>query len=216
LTKAIGTFAAIIAVAPAAETIDRVAVTVDRQAITESEVVEHIRAAALLNGTKPDLSAASKREAAERLVDLVLIRNEITVSGYQRPALEEAEGLLDQLRRERFKEPGSLERALAESGLAIADAKRILHEQLTLLRFIDFRFEAGILLSNGDVERHFEAKFLPRWKEQNKDQEPPALEDVRDQVEAELVDERGDLALEDWLKATRLQHRIVFRLEVFQ
>jgi hypothetical protein len=198
------------------EVLDRIAVTVDRQAITESEVLEQIRAVAFLNGEKPDLSPARKREAAGRLVDLVLIRNEIAVSGYRRPPVEEAAGLLEQLRRERYKEPGSLERALEEYGLDKAAIQRVLYEQLTLLRFVDFRFEAGILVSDADVEKHFAQTYLPRWKEQNRDQPPPELADVRESVEAELTDERGDRALEDWLKAARLQRRIVYRAEVFE
>jgi hypothetical protein len=207
-----------VALAPAAagELIDRVAVTVDRQAITESEIIEHVRAAAFLNGTAPEPTPEKKREAAERLVDLVLIRNEIAVSGYSRPPVEEAVVLFEQLRQERYKESGALERALQASGVDAAVIQRFLYEQLTLLRFIDFRFEAGILLSDTEVAKYYESKFVPRWKAGNGEKPVPELNEVREQVEAELADERGDLALEDWLKAARLGHRIVYREEVFQ
>src|SRR4051795_2405586 len=59
------------------EIIDRIAVSVDRTVITESEVIRQIRITALLNGEQPDLSAANRRETAERLVEQALMRREI-------------------------------------------------------------------------------------------------------------------------------------------
>ena len=69
-----------------AEIIDRVAVTVDKRVITESEIVRQIRITAFLNNEQPDFSASSKRVTADRLVEQVLIRRELESTRYSAPA----------------------------------------------------------------------------------------------------------------------------------
>jgi hypothetical protein len=63
-----------------AEIIDRIAVTVEKQVITESEIWRQIRITAFLNGEEPDFSSAAKRTMADRLVEQVLIRRELETS----------------------------------------------------------------------------------------------------------------------------------------
>ncbi len=67
------------------EVIDRIAVSVGYQAITESEIELAIRITSFINGDKPDLSPQSRRKAAERLADQMLIRNEMKLSRYPMP-----------------------------------------------------------------------------------------------------------------------------------
>ena len=71
--------------ATAQNAIDRIAVVVGNQVITESEVILEARLTAFLNGQPLDLSAAPRRAAAERLVDQQLIRSEMQVGGYPMP-----------------------------------------------------------------------------------------------------------------------------------
>ena len=61
-----------------AEIIDRVAVSVGNQVITEDQIGEEIRVTAFLNHETPDLSPAQKRRAAERLIEQALVRRDET------------------------------------------------------------------------------------------------------------------------------------------
>src|ERR1700738_1095963 len=57
----------LLAGAAMAVVVDRIAVTVDNDAITESEVIQDIRITDFLNGAPLDFSPAARRAAAERL-----------------------------------------------------------------------------------------------------------------------------------------------------
>jgi hypothetical protein len=60
-----------------AEVIDRIAVTLDNQVITQSEILLEIRLTAFLNGDSLDFSTESRKKAADRLVEQKLIRKEM-------------------------------------------------------------------------------------------------------------------------------------------
>ena len=59
-----------------AETLDRIAVSVGQDVITESKVILDLRVAAFLEGKPLDLSTPARRKSAERLVDQLLILRE--------------------------------------------------------------------------------------------------------------------------------------------
>ena len=86
-----------LAVSPAA-VLDRIAVTVGNDAITESEVMEEIRITSLLNNEPLDFSAPARRAAAERLVDQYLIRQELAGGGQVAPRWPDVAARLDRQR----------------------------------------------------------------------------------------------------------------------
>ena len=79
--------------AAAQNVIDRVAVVVGTQVITESEVILEARLTAFLNEQPLDLGAGPRRAAAERLVDQQLIRNEMQIGGYPMPPETEGDAV---------------------------------------------------------------------------------------------------------------------------
>ena len=80
---------------PEAETLDRIAVTVGQEVITESQVILDLRVAAFLDRKPVDLSGAAKRQAAARLVDQLLILREAVDSHVTLPSTEAAAGLVE-------------------------------------------------------------------------------------------------------------------------
>src|SRR4051794_37805596 len=60
--------------------IDRIAVSVGNQVITESELITDLRVTAFLDRSEVDLSSAAKRKSADRQVDQVLILKEASES----------------------------------------------------------------------------------------------------------------------------------------
>ena len=74
----------------AAEVLDRIAVTVDKQVIAESDVIRYLRVAAFLDRKPVDLSGSAKRSAAAALVDRYLIVEEAEDSHF--PPLTEEDG----------------------------------------------------------------------------------------------------------------------------
>src|SRR5688572_2818546 len=116
------------------EVIDRIAVAVDKNVITESEVMRQIRITAFLNSEQPDFSAANKRSTADRLVEQLLIRRELESTGYSTPA-SPADNYKELLQR--YKSPDEYQQALARYGISDADVRKALEWQVRLLEFVD-------------------------------------------------------------------------------
>jgi len=198
-----------------ADIIDRVAVTLDNQVITESEILLEIRLTAFQNGGPLDFNAEAKRAAAGRLIEQKLIGKEIEVGRYTQPNPADVEPMLKQLESQRFHRPGEFRQAFEKYGIREEDLKAHLLWQLTLLRFIDVRFRPGIQVTDQEIQQYFSQK-LPELEKQAGPEKKIQLEDLRDKIQDALTDERVDQQLNDWLAETRKHMRIEFRPEAFQ
>jgi len=199
---------------PRAEVIDRIAVTLDNQIITESEVAREIRLSAFLNGDTLDFSPEARRKAADRLVEQKLVRREIELERYLEPSKEEVAAMLKQIQAQRFKGTEDYLQALEKCGVSESDLNAHLLWQLTLLRFIDARFRPGVQVSDEEIHAYFD-------REQRKLQtanpgKQPRFEDFRDQINETLINQLVDHQLDDWLAAARKRTRVVFHPEAFQ
>lgn len=198
-----------------ADIIDRIAVTLDNQAITESEILLEMRLTAFQNGGPLDFKPEAKREAAGRLIEQKLIRKEIEVGRYIQPGPADVEPMLKQLDTQRFHNASEFRQALEKYGVREEDLKAHLLWQLTLLRFIDVRFRPGIQVTDQDIQQYFSQK-LPELEKQAGPEKKIRLEDLRDKIQDALTDERVDQQLNDWLAETRKHMRIEFHPEAFQ
>jgi hypothetical protein len=200
---------------PRGEVIDRIAVTLDNQIITESEVAREIRLSAFLNGDPLDFSPEARRKAAGRLVEQKMIRREIELGHYLEPSKEEVAAMLKQIQTQRFRDAEDYRQALEKCGVSEGDLTAHLLWQLTLLRFIDARFRPGVQVSDEEIRAYFD-------REQSKiggtadPGKQPRFEDFRDQISETLINQRVDQQLDDWLAAARKRTRIVFHPEAFQ
>jgi hypothetical protein len=74
--------------------------------------------------------------------------------------------------------------------------------QVTLLRFVDYRFRPGIQISDADIQAYYDQETV-RWKQQG--DQVPALEDVRGKIEETLTEQRINESLDQWLIQTHQQ-----------
>ncbi len=199
-----------------AEIIDRVAVVVGDRVVTESEMLLQMRVAALLDGEPVNLSAVAKRQAAERLIEQTLIRREIDLSRYPTPGTAEAETSLANARKDpRLAADEDFASELARYQVSEADVRQQVLWQLTLLRFVEYRFRPALAISDEDLKRYYDTQFVPRWK-RFVAEAPPSFEDSRAEIESAVAERMLDDALDRWLKQARAQTRIRFREEVFR
>jgi len=185
-----------------ADVIDRIAIAVANQVITESQVDEDLRVTAFLNRDKLDLSLASKKIAAGRLIDQALIKREMELSRYPLPALNDADRELKDV-ESRYEGPAALKKALREYGITEPELKEHLLWQLTVLRFIDYRFRPGIQIPDTDIESYYQQQLL-KWRQQGV-QPLPSLDDERSQIEEILTEQQIDENLDHWLADARKQ-----------
>lgn len=205
----------ILAFAAPAEVIDRIAVVVGRDVITENALIRELRVTAFLNGEPPDVSPASRRRAAERLVDQILIRREMETARYPLPADSEIAAVLDGLRKERFAKPEEFRGALAQYRITEEDVRAALSRQLATLRFIALRFRPAVQVPEAEIRRYYETRLVPQWHNKSGTQ-PPPLEEIRADIEEVLAGEQADRLLEEWLEQARKQTRIEFKAKAFE
>jgi peptidyl-prolyl cis-trans isomerase SurA len=196
----------LVSLAPA-EIIDRIVITVANQVITQSQVDEEIRVTAFLNRDKLDLSADAKKEAANRLIEQALIKREMDLSRYPLPALSDTGESLRTLKA-MYPSEAEFQNALQSYGITADELSRRLWWQLTLLRFIDYRFRPGIQIPAADVQAYYRQQ-VSEW-EQKGTKPIPTLEESRDQIEEILTQKRIDKALDQWIKDTRSQVTITY------
>jgi peptidyl-prolyl cis-trans isomerase SurA len=196
-----------------AEIIDRIAISVGNQVITESQISEDIRLSAFLNEEKPTLEDNERKKAAGRLIEQTLVRREMEFSHYPLPALSDAAQPLETLKA-RYKTDAEYQQALDAYGITEDGLKRRLWWQATFLRFIDYRFRPGIQISDADVRAYYQQQ-LDKWKQEGV-APVPALEDVRPSIEGALTEQRIDQAVDRWLADTRTQVNIRFHDEALQ
>jgi hypothetical protein len=184
------------------EIIDRIAISVGNQVITQTQIDEELRLTAFLNGGQLDLSAEERKKAADRLIEQTLVKRDMEFSHYPIPAESEAEPSLKTLKANYHSE-GEYRQALDRYGITEEALKRRLWWQTTLLRFIDYRFRPGILVPDKDIQNYYDLEVV-KWKGQGI-QQIPSFEESREKIGELLTDQRIDQAIDQWLADTRKQ-----------
>ncbi|MFL6353445.1 MAG: hypothetical protein ACJ74Z_16565 [Bryobacteraceae bacterium] len=194
-------------VALSAETVDRLAIAVGREAVTELQLDEEIRVAAFLN-RQPILSDLNtRRAAAARLVQQLLVRREMEVSRYPLPVEDDVSQYLDQISRG-FGSDADFDHTLKTYGLTRSTLRDHLALQLTTLRFIEFRFQPEIDVSEAEIRTYYEHE-ITTWTTAHSGA-PPSLEASRESIRKGLTEERIDRALDAWLEERRRHVHIVY------
>ena len=196
-----------------AAVIDRVAVIVGKRVVKASDLDRDLRVSQFLNHQPLDLSSATKRKVAERLIDQELVRQELLNGRYAGPTEEEANTYLQQLSRDRFKgSPTQLRTELSRYGLSEDQLRRRLLWQLTVLRFIDQRFRPGVLVTDEDVSEYYQAH---RAELQKASPRNSSLEAVEPRIREILTGERVNQMFEEWLREARKNMRVEYREAAF-
>src|ERR1700733_9579011 len=146
-----------------AEIIDRIVITVGNQVITQSQVDDEVRVTAFLNREKLDLSADARKQAADRLIEQALIKREMDLSHYPLPELSDAGESLQSIKA-MYSSEAEFQSALDGYGISSDELTRRLWWQLTLLRFIDYRFRPGIQIPPADVQAYYRQQ-VSEWEQ---------------------------------------------------
>jgi hypothetical protein len=185
--------------------VDRTAITVGPKVITDSEITRRIRLAAFQNGQLPEFNDKTRREAAQRLVDLKLVEREMDLGHYVRATPDKAKTLMDAFTAEHFRSsPEALRIALSTMNLTTDDLLAEFAEQADLLTFTTLRFRPAVDVSEQDIEAYYHSQM------EGKTNPLMSLADARATIEETLMSERTDKALDAWLKDQRTRTRIVY------
>lgn len=192
-----------------AEIVDRISVIVGSRAIKQSDIERDIRVVSFLNQTQPDFSVRSRKTSAARLIDQMLIREDLLTAAIAPAPLSEVNQLLAQIKKDRFPNDALYRQSLAHYGITDDELKAALLWQLTVLHFIDQRFPSASTVGDQEVEEYFRSHPAEFAKARSSS-------DVRSQIESEISGGRANQQFEAWLDQTRKDARIDFREETLR
>ena len=178
----------------AAELLDRIAVTVDQQVITEIQITEEVRTTAFLNRQAAEPTQSERRAAADRLIQQALVEREMKLSRYPAPGSEEVEAYFTALQSS-FGGPQLFADALQTARLSSATLKQHLALQLTTLRFIEYRFRPDFQVTDAEIEKYQQSQAVPSSNQA---------------VRETLIEQRTDEILANWLEESRKRVNIVY------
>jgi hypothetical protein len=186
--------------------IDRIAITVGNQAITDSEITNDLRLTALMNATELNNSVEARQAAAGRLIEQALVRREMSFGSYPPVADSQIDEALENLEKARGGRV-AFDRVLVHLDLTRKEVREYLTWQMQLLRFIDLRFRPAVQVTAEDIEKYYREHVVATHSAGK----APELNDVRSQIEQKLTGERVDDQLERWIKSSRARAVIRFQ-----
>ncbi len=195
-----------------AEVLDRVAVTIGNRVITQSEIASEIRMSAFLNNEPATFTGKVKREAADRLMEQLLVRREMELGRYSEGSPADAAAMLEKLEKTRAHSQGEFDKALKAAGITKQRLQDHLLWGLRLATFVDLRFRPAVQVSREDVETYYQDKVLPDVKTGKK----PDLAEVRQQIRQTLSADRADQQMDAWLKDARTRAHVEFHKAAFE
>ncbi len=188
-----------------AETVDRLAVTVGDEIITERQVMLHLRTAAFLNGAPLSTTVKDKRQAAQKLIEQALVRIEMQNNRYPLPSDAEVKQAFDSAIQQRFGAgTARYSQELEKYGIGDAEFKDALRQQLAILSFIDFRFRPGVQIPEDEIHESYDADFVKESPGKAK----LSYNQARAAILEALTQQRIDNLLDRWLSQTETATRV--------
>jgi len=189
------------------ETIDRIVATVNGRPVMESELAEQLRFEQFLAGKPAQVvPIAEQRTALERLIDQMLLEQQMDSVNFEHPDTDEINKRMQELRQQLAPSAGAWEHALARYGLSNADVSDHVGSQLRTLHFIDARFRPAIRVDPGAVAAYYREQFAPKMKQAGA--APVPMKQVEPRIREILMQQQLDELLENWLKSLRTQSEI--------
>lgn len=173
--------------------IDRIAIIVDQQVITEAQINEEVRVTALLNDEAIHENDEARRAAADRLVQQLLVKREMDLGNYPPPTAQEVQSYYDQV-TQTLGGAARFSHEIASYKVTSEVLQQHLALQLTTLRFIEYRFRPDFSVSEEEI-----AAYRKRHAGLSSDAAHEAV-----------IEERTDQILAAWLEESRKQVNIIF------
>jgi hypothetical protein len=191
-----------------AEIVDRIAITVDSQVVTELQIDEELRVTAFLNHGPVVRDANSRRAAADRIVTQLLVRHEMQVSHYPEPSSTDVDKYLDSVRAG-FQDSEEYERALNRYQVTEAALAQHLADQLAIMSFVELRFRPNLDIPEAEIRSYFDREMASLERE-HPGRPVPSFDAERPQIVKILTEQHTDQILDIWLEEARKQVSIIY------
>ena len=96
-------------------------------------------------------------------------------------------------------------------GLTAEKLEELLRQRILIEKYVAFRFESFVFVTDQEVLEYYEQKLVPRLKERG--EVPPSLDKVSDMIRTLLKEEKKVGELERWLTSARQRAEIISLVE---
>jgi peptidyl-prolyl cis-trans isomerase SurA len=180
--------------------IDGIAARIEGDIITESELRDLADFQVLVNG-----KAQSREDLLNEMLNQWVVQHEAQGTNYPKPAEGSGAKALSDLVA-RFPSQAAFEARLQELGLDDAAVRRQLELQEFLEGFLEYRFRAGVDVTDQDVQAYYDTEFKHELELQK--QPVPPLGSVTDKIRELLAERQVSKRADEWINQTRSHLRI--------
>jgi hypothetical protein len=188
------------------EEVDRLVAAVNGTIITEGDL-DLARGLNALIFPGKRIEPDSRDEEINRLIDLELMRQELKNFSLGQEDESKVEARVQALRAA-HDEAGGLHAFLQKLGLQESELISYLKLELSILRFVDFRFRPFANVTAEEIKTYFENRLVPQL--QKSKLEVPPLAQVSSRIEEILKEEKINAVLEQWIQDIRRNSRIEY------
>jgi hypothetical protein len=110
-----------------------------------------------------------------------------------------------------FPNEAAFRQRLESVGLTAEKLDELLRRRILIEKYVAFRFESFVFVTDQEVQEYFEQKLIPRLKEQGA--VPPPLTEVSERIRSLLKEEKKVGELERWLTSARQRAEIISLVE---
>ena len=192
--------------------LDRVVAIVNEDLILDSDVNEEMR----LQAFDPyrTRSELTPMRAVERLINRALILEQLKLQPQEAPADADVKKEIDKLRKDipaciqyQCQTKAGWDRFLADHGFTEESFFVRWKERMTVLSFIEDRFELGVDIKHDQIQTYYEKTLVPEY--QRLHAPPPQLASISSEIREVLLQQQISKLLQDWLKSLRAQGNVV-------
>jgi SurA N-terminal domain len=191
----------------AGELLDRIVVTVNGNALLQSDWDGELRYESLMAERPFDQVTPKGRESAlSRIIDQELLREQMRPSDFKPVSTAEIEAQLDLLKAQyqREHQGQSWSASLDRYGISEAEIRAHVQVQLNQLRAIDVRLRPSVQVDSSVVESYYKEKVVP----QAAGRQSMTFAEAEPRIREILVQEQMNQLLDSWLESLRSQAKI--------
>jgi hypothetical protein len=190
----------------AAEVIDGIVATVNRQPILRSDWDDAVRFEAFMRQKRlGDISETDRVMALQHLIDRQLLQAQMGDAHYMQPSEDALAEDVAKIREQvpNGKDDAAWTKLLIGYGLTESSLKENLRTQFQTMNFIEVRLRPSVHIPEEDVEAYYRDQLIPDL--QKNGGSTVALTDVAPRIRELLTQQRMDEMLDVWLHNLRQQ-----------
>ena len=153
-----------------------------------------------------------KREDLQRALDLVIDQRLVFQDAEKLPHIhageKEVEAAIAELIR-MFPSQTEFQQRMLRTGLTAERLREIVGERVEIEKYLDFRFRSFTVATPKEVEDYYRDSYVPQFRRRSPGAVVPKIEDVRLQIEKQLIENKVGADLQKYIDTARDRAEIV-------